>query len=102
MPSPDRNTTLPHPEADTSIDAKIEAPYSNLTRIHSKPSFLHRRHHSQENSKESITTDETRNLAVERYENVHRADGREAKKRAGKIEAQKSEDIVAEPSEHRT
>lgn len=44
--SPDRNTTLPHPDADTSPNATIEAP-DDLTRIHSRNSFLHRRHHSK-------------------------------------------------------
>ncbi|CZR68373.1 uncharacterized protein PAC_18272 [Phialocephala subalpina] len=45
--SEDRNTTLPHPDADTSPNATIEAP-DDLTRTHSRSSFLHRngRHHS--------------------------------------------------------
>jgi hypothetical protein len=44
--APDRNTTLPHPDADTSPNATIEAP-DDLTRIHSRNSFLHRRPHSK-------------------------------------------------------
>lgn len=47
MTSADRNTTLPHPDADTSPNASIEAPDVNLTRTHSRNSFLHRRHHSK-------------------------------------------------------
>ncbi|KAE9378568.1 hypothetical protein N431DRAFT_452647 [Stipitochalara longipes BDJ] len=45
--SPDRNTTLPHPDADTSPNATIEAPDVDLTRIQSRSSFLHRRHQSK-------------------------------------------------------
>lgn len=42
--SPDRNTTLPHPDADTSLNATIEAPENmDLTRTHSRRSFLHGR-----------------------------------------------------------
>lgn len=46
--SEDRNTTLPHPDADTSPNATIEAPDLDLTRTHSRSSFLHRngRHHN--------------------------------------------------------
>lgn len=46
--SEDRNTTLTHPDADTSPNATIEAPALDLTRTHSRSSFLHRngRHHS--------------------------------------------------------
>ena len=103
MPLPDRNTTLPHPEADTSKNARIEAPDNNLARTHTKSSFLHRRHHSQETSKGSITIDQTRDFAVGRHENDHHADGSKEKKGTGKAdEAQKSEDIVAKRSEYRT
>ncbi|KAN0108904.1 hypothetical protein V8E51_008646 [Hyaloscypha variabilis] len=45
--SPDRNTTLPHPDADTSPNATIEAPDLDLTRTQSRNSFLHRRHQSK-------------------------------------------------------
>jgi hypothetical protein len=43
----DRNTTLPHPDADTSPNATIEAPDLDLTRTQSRNSFLHRRHQSK-------------------------------------------------------
>jgi hypothetical protein len=43
--SPDRNTTLPHPSADTSKNATIEAGDLELTRTRSKSRFLHSRHH---------------------------------------------------------
>ncbi|KAE8442339.1 hypothetical protein EG329_003472 [Mollisiaceae sp. DMI_Dod_QoI] len=42
----DRNTTLPHPDADTSPNATIEAPDFDLTRTHSRSSFLHRKHNA--------------------------------------------------------
>jgi len=43
----DRNTTLPHPDADTSPNATIEAQDLDLTRTHSRSSFFHRRHQSK-------------------------------------------------------
>jgi len=42
--SPDRNTTLPHPDADTSENATIEAPDIALSHTHSRRSFLSRHH----------------------------------------------------------
>ena len=60
----DRNTTLPHPDADTSKNATIEAQDVPLERTHSRRSFLHKhgRHHSGKSGK--ITPEET----VLRYE----------------------------------
>lgn len=45
--SPDRNTTLTHPDADTSKNATIEAGDLELTRSNSRRRFLHSRHYSQ-------------------------------------------------------
>jgi len=43
----DRNTTLPHPDADTSPNATLEAPNIALSKINSRHSlFHHGRHHS--------------------------------------------------------
>jgi len=52
--NPNRNTTLSHPDADTSTDATIEAPDIALSRTNSRWSFLGR-HHTK-NGKEDITT----------------------------------------------
>lgn len=45
----DRNTTLPHPEADTSENATLEAPDIALSKTRSRHSFLGR-HHSYKRS----------------------------------------------------
>jgi len=50
--SADRNTTLPHPDADTSPNASIEAPDIALSKTRSRHSFLGR-HHSHKISKDS-------------------------------------------------
>lgn len=67
--SPDRNTTLPHPDADTSPNASIEAPDVDLTRTHSRNSFLHRRHHS----KNSFGKVDVKDSSL--YDNVQYVDG---------------------------
>lgn len=41
---------MPHPEADTSKNATIEAGNLGLTRTHSRSRFLHHRNHSQNKS----------------------------------------------------
>jgi len=48
-----RNTTLPHPEVDTSANAAIEAPDANITRTHSRRYFLGQ-HHSSKNTEGEI------------------------------------------------
>jgi hypothetical protein len=52
--STDRNTTLPHPDADTSENATIEAPDISLSRTNSRHSFRLGFHHSRR--KESSST----------------------------------------------
>ena len=70
----------------------MEAPDTNLAHTHSRPSFLHRRHHSHEISKGSITVDKARDSAVSKE-----------KKGTGKMDdPDKSEDTVDEPSEQGT
>ena len=53
----DRNTTLSHPDADTSKNATIEAPDIALERTHSRRSFRHHRHHSSKSGK--LTPEDT-------------------------------------------
>jgi hypothetical protein len=65
----DRNTTLPHPDADTSPNASIEAPDVDLARTHSRNSFLHRRHHS----KNSFGKLDMKDSGL--YDNIQYADG---------------------------
>ncbi len=43
--SEERNTTLPHPDADTGPNPVIEAPDFNLSRIHSRRSIGGKQHH---------------------------------------------------------
>jgi hypothetical protein len=64
----DRNTTLPHPDADTSPNATIEATDFDLTRTHSRNSFLHRRHLT----KNSFGKIDTTNSGL--YDNTQYAD----------------------------
>jgi len=68
--SPDRNTTLPHPDADTSPNATIEAPDDDLTRTSSHRSFLHGRHHSQ--NKASISKGDLKESGL--YDNIQYVD----------------------------
>lgn len=63
----DRNTTLTHPDADTSKNATIEAGDLELTHSNSKRRFLHSRHHSHK----SITKGR---LDPAEYESVQNAD----------------------------
>jgi len=67
--SPDRNTTLPHPDADTSPNASIEAPNVDLTRTNSRNSFLHRRHQS----KNSFGKADMKDSSL--YDNIQYGDG---------------------------
>jgi len=64
--STERNTTLPHPDADTSKNAIIEAPDIELTRTRSRLSFIrHARKHSKGSSLD---------IPAELYENTDYAD----------------------------
>ncbi|RDW61029.1 hypothetical protein BP6252_12412 [Coleophoma cylindrospora] len=72
----ERNTTLPHPDADTSVGAVIEGPEIALSRTHSrKISFLsHRSKHSNASGK----LDPSEYAKVENnglYDNIQYADG---------------------------
>lgn len=67
--SPDRNTTLPHPDADTSKNATIEGADVPLSKVHSRRSLRgHGRNHSSRSGK--ITAEEGL-----RYDNIQYADG---------------------------
>ena len=56
--NPDRNTTLPHPSADTSKDATLEAEDVALARTHSKSRFLHSRHRGHRSVSGKIVPEE--------------------------------------------
>jgi hypothetical protein len=83
--SNDRNTTLPHPDADTSPNATMEAPDLNLVRTRSRRSFLHGRHsHSRKNSKfdSGVSLEKTAGL----YDNIQYAGGSIEDRSAKEIE----------------
>jgi len=82
----DRNTTLPHPEADTSQNACIEAPKIDLAHKHGTLSFLHGRHHSQDTSNASITVKAGGGSGVGQGSTVKCVDGRKENKEIGEIE----------------
>ena len=95
----DRNTTLPHPDADTSPNATMEAPDLNLVRTHSRRSFLHGRHsHSRNNSKfdSGVSLEKTAGL----YDNIQYADGSTEDRSAKEIEKEvnRKDDLVDAPA----
>lgn len=97
--SNDRNTTLPHPDADTSPNATMEAPDLNLVRTRSRRSFLHGRHsHSRKNSKfdSGVSLGSTAGL----YDNVQYADGSTEDRSAKEIEKEVKarDDLVDAPA----
>ncbi|KAH6666674.1 hypothetical protein B0J14DRAFT_449207, partial [Halenospora varia] len=63
------NTTLPHPDADTSKNATIEAEDIAPVRTHTHRSFLGR-HHSKNTNHGKLTAEE---IAI--YDNIQYADG---------------------------
>jgi hypothetical protein len=86
----DRNTTLHHPDADTSPNATMEAPDLNLVRTRSRRSFLHGRHsHSRKNSKfdSGVSLEKTAGL----YDNIQYADGSTEDRSAKEIEKEVNE-----------
>lgn len=84
--STERNTTLPHPEADTSKNATIEAADIPLARTHSRGrGFLHR-HHSHVTNKGKIDPSET---GV--YDGVHYVNGSKEMLNGAKIVVKESE-----------
>ncbi|KAG4420606.1 hypothetical protein IFR04_006313 [Cadophora malorum] len=69
--SEDRNTTLPHPEADTSPNASIEAPDVDLARTHTRRSFLGR--HSSHQKASSFNSKDLEKSGL--YDSIEYADG---------------------------
>ncbi|TAQ90942.1 hypothetical protein B7494_g701 [Chlorociboria aeruginascens] len=92
---PDRNTTLPHPEADISPGASLEAPDTPLQRTHSRRSF--RRGHSHRGSKGSLVLPNSDGL----YDKIEYADGSREVSGVKTIETETKnrEDLVDSPSE---
>jgi len=78
--SPDRNTTLPHPDADTSENATIEGPDIALTRTHSRRLFPSR-HNGQKGYKGQASVSD-----VGLYDNIKYADGSKENKSRKAIE----------------
>jgi hypothetical protein len=72
---------LPHPEADTSKNATIEAGDLELTHSNSKRRFLHSRHHSHKSITKGILDPAESGL----YDNVQYADGSKEKDSCGKM-----------------
>ncbi|KAL2071919.1 hypothetical protein VTL71DRAFT_13154 [Oculimacula yallundae] len=71
--SEDRNTTLPHPDADTSPNATIEAP--DVVRTQSRRSLLSR-HHSSQSQKHHLIGAHPKDLEkAGLYDNIQYADG---------------------------
>ncbi|KAL5322191.1 hypothetical protein ACEPPN_010161 [Leptodophora sp. 'Broadleaf-Isolate-01'] len=84
--SEDRNTTLPHPEADTSPNATIEAPDIDMTRTHSRRSFLSRHSSHQKNSSFHPKDLEKSGL----YDNIQYADGSREEKSMKELQGEDS------------
>jgi hypothetical protein len=81
LTSADRNTTLPHPDADTSPNATIEAPDVDLARTQSRSSFLHRRHQSKVSFSKGYIKDSGL------YDNIQYADGTQEARNTRALEA---------------
>lgn len=97
--SPDRNTTLPHPDADTSPNPTIEASDIELERTRSRRSFL-KRHQS---SKSGTIPLEERGPFPQRdamYDGIVYADGSREQKSPTAIErdAERRGNIAAAPT----
>ena len=106
MRSEDRNTTLPHPEADTSPNATIEGLDFNLTRTHSKSSFRHAKSHGSHSlrhplnrSKYSAGATSIGSDLSSLYDNIQYADGSVEMRGSKEIEkeAETSDDILRVP-----
>jgi hypothetical protein len=89
----DRNTTLPHPDADTSLNATIEADDLVLVKTRSRSGF-HRHRNSKVNSSGKISPEDSG-----LYNNIQYADGSREKKSVKEIqeEVEGREDIVKAP-----
>ncbi|KAL3424300.1 hypothetical protein PVAG01_03581 [Phlyctema vagabunda] len=97
--STERNTTLHHPDADTSQGASIEGPEISLSRTHSrKISFLHKRKLSGASGKINPADYESPESAG-LYDNIQYEDGSREKKdpKALAKDAQQRDDIVDAP-----
>jgi len=88
----DRNTTLPHPDADTSPGATIESADIDLVRTRSRISFRGR-HRSGKNNKGAIVVPE------DLHTNIHYADGSKETNDFATIEKEAGarEDILEPP-----
>jgi len=84
----DRNTTLPHPDADTSPHAAIESADIDLHRTHSRLSFM--RHYSKHKGS---------HLSVPLYDNIEYADASHENSDVRTIEndVEKRDDLVDPP-----
>ncbi|KAK0126906.1 hypothetical protein ONS96_006470 [Cadophora gregata f. sp. sojae] len=82
----DRNTTLPHPEADTSPNASMSAPDDDLSRTYSRRSFLGRYSSSRQKSSSFDAKDLEKSGL---YDNIEYADGSREEKYQGGEESGK-------------
>lgn len=100
LPQIERNTTLPHPDADTSIGAVIEGPEIALSRSHSlKMSFLsHRSKHGNASGKIN-PADLVKVEDAGLYDNIQYADGTKEKRSMETLEheAEKKSVVVDAP-----
>ncbi|KAH7412396.1 hypothetical protein BKA64DRAFT_327914 [Cadophora sp. MPI-SDFR-AT-0126] len=86
--SEDRNTTLPHPEADTSPNASIEAPDVDLSRTHTRRSFLGR--HSSHQKASNFHPKDLEKSGL--YDNIEYTDGSREEKHQGEESGKGSSD----------
>ncbi|PBP16876.1 hypothetical protein BUE80_DR012392 [Diplocarpon rosae] len=75
--SADRNTTLPHPDADTSPNATIEAREGDFIKAHSRRSFLALKHRSRNSS---FTHIDLVKSGLGLYDNIEYADDNKEEK----------------------
>ncbi|KAI6710567.1 hypothetical protein JHW43_006897 [Diplocarpon mali] len=73
--SEDRNTTLPHPDADTSLNATIEAHEGESNKAYSRRSFLAIKYRSRNSSFTDIDP-----MKSGLYDNIDYADGTKGEK----------------------
>lgn len=84
----DRNTTLPHPDADTSPNASIEAPDVDLARTHTRRSFLGR--HSSHQKASSFNPKDLEKSGL--YDSIEYADGSREERHQGEESGKGSSD----------
>lgn len=105
----ERNTTLAHPDADTSPNATIEASDFDLVRTHSRRSLRHGRQrnanhhilrHPLNRSKNSVGATSIGSDLSGLYDNIQYADGSKEERNSKEIESEleSREDLVSPPS----